>query len=503
MCLRMGLFDGALGEFMLLLSLDKGAKMKNTSTSKASDPQGTASQSTASQSTADQAIASHASASHSIHPTSGEFRKKNRMQHFLASTVGMARFIIECGVREKLLEVASSLTFTTVLAIVPLLAVALSLFTAFPLFGEFSLALQGFLAHHLMPTEISDTIMEHLNAFAAQASHLTAVGGLFLLVTALLLIMTIDSALNDLWHVHKQRPFLQRFLVYWAVISVGPVLMGASLWTTTYLARESMGLVTQMPVVIESAAYLLPFLLTGFGFTVLFLIVPNRSVEWKDAAAGGCLAALLLEVMKRGFAFYIAQFPTYAVIYGAFATVPVFLLWVYLSWLGVLVGALLSANLPAMRSGRWSIVSHASGDFLDALQIISELARVRGSRPAGISSRELASFVDLPQTSLSPILESLSDLGLVTNSYSGWGSERWVLACDLAQTPLSLLFDHMAMDKKLSQLKHQPELSNALSDLIRGVASPTLQEVIEHADTIRDPALQSNRVYCTKALNER
>lgn len=423
----------------------------------------------------------------------GSDRKKNGLKRSLANTMGLVRFVVECGMREKLLEVASSLTFTTVLAIVPLLAVALSLFTAFPLFGEFSLALQAFLAQHLMPTAISDTIMEHLNAFAMQASHLTAVGGLFLLVTALLLIMTIDSALNDLWHVHKQRPFLQRFLVYWAVISVGPILMGASLWTTTYLARESMGLVTQIPDIVESIAYLLPFLLTGFGFTALFLIVPNRSVEWLDAAIGGFLAALLLEIMKRGFAYYIAQFPTYAVIYGAFATVPVFLMWVYLSWLGVLAGALLAANLPAIRSGRWSVVSRPGGDFLDALMIIAELARVRGSRPVGISSRELASRVQLPQTSLSPILESLSDLGLVTSSYSGWGSERWVLACDLATTPLSLLFDHLAMDKKLDEIQHQPQLSRALSDLIRGSDSPTLHDVLNHPHTSVTTALQSDQ----------
>lgn len=420
-------------------------------------------------------------------------RDKNGLQRSLSNTIGLVRFIIECGMREKLLEVASSLTFTTVLAIVPLLAVALSLFTAFPLFGEFSQALQAFLAQHLMPTAISDTIMKHLNAFATQASHLTAIGGLFLLVTALLLIMTIDSALNDLWHVHQQRPFLQRFLVYWAVISVGPVLMGASLWTTTYLARESMGLVTQLPDVMDSIAYLLPFLLTGFGFTVLFLIVPNRSVEWKDAATGGFLAALLLEFMKRGLAYYISQFPTYAVIYGAFATVPVFLMWVYLSWLGVLAGALLAANLPAIRSGRWSIVSRPAGSFVDALQIISELARIRGLKPIGISSRELASRVSLPQTSLSPILESLNELGLITSANAGWGSERWVLACDLASTPLSLLFDHFAMDGKLSLAQHQTHLSRALSDLFRGIDSPTLHDVLNQPHTSTWTALQSSQ----------
>lgn len=419
-------------------------------------------------------------------------KNKHGLRRGLAKSMGLARFVFECSMREKLLEVASSLTFTTVLAVVPLLAVALSLFTAFPLFGEFSQALQGFLAHHLMPTAISDTIMEHLNAFAAQASHLTAIGGLFLLVTALLLIMTIDSALNDLWHVHKQRPFMQRFLVYWAVISVGPILMGASLWTTAYLARESMGLVTQMPALMEGVAYALPFLLTGFGFTVLFLIVPNRSVEWKDAAVGGLLAALLLEIMKRGFAYYIAQFPTYAVIYGAFATVPVFLMWVYLSWLGVLTAALITANLPAIRSGRWSITSTPAGDFLDALYIIEALAFVRGSRPVGITSRELAQRLRLPQTTLSPILESLSDLGLVSSSYTGWGNERWVLACDLTTTPLSLLFDQFALDQKLDQIQQHPALATLLSELIKGAQSPTLQDVVNASDIPSNQDLQSS-----------
>ena len=128
---------------------------------------------------------------------------------------------------------------------------------------------------------------------------------------------------------------------------------------------------------------------------------------------------------------------------------------------------------------------------MDALHILAELARVRGSKPIGVSARELSNRIKLPQTSLSPILESLSELGLVTNSYSGWGSERWVLACDLATTPLALLFDHMAMDKKLHQLQHDPHLRNALSGLIQGVSAPTLQDVLNHSHTISSTALQS------------
>ena len=165
------------------------------------------------------------------------------------------RFTSQRADEEKLLQVASSLTFTTVLAIVPMLAVVLSLFTAFPVFQEFRVALEDFLANSLMPPSVSDNIMEYLNQFARQASRLTAIGGAFLLVTSLLLIMTIDKAFNDIWHVTRQRPLPQRALVYWAVITLGPVVAGASLWATSFVARESMGLVRDVP---RSSAWRFP-----------------------------------------------------------------------------------------------------------------------------------------------------------------------------------------------------------------------------------------------------
>ncbi|NRF37038.1 YihY family inner membrane protein, partial [Bacillus velezensis] len=180
------------------------------------------------------------------------------------------------GAEEKLLQVASSLTFTTVLAIVRMLAVVLSLFTAFPVFQEFRVALEDFLANSLMPPSVSDNIMEYLNQFARQASRLTAIGGAFLLVTSLLLIMTIDTAFNDIWHVTRQRPLPQRALVYWAVITLGPVVAGASLWATSFVARGSLGLVRDVPEIVSMAISFIPLVLTALGFAALFVVVPNR-----------------------------------------------------------------------------------------------------------------------------------------------------------------------------------------------------------------------------------
>lgn len=186
--------------------------------------------------------------------------------------------------------------------------------------------------------------MDYLNQFARQASRLTAIGGGFLLVTSLLLIMTIDKAFNDIWHVTRQRPLPQRALVYWAVITLGPVVAGASLWATSFVARESLGLVRDVPEVVSVAISFIPLVLTGLGFAALFVVVPNRQVLWRDALIGGCVTAVALEVMKSAFAYYLTRFPTYTVIYGAFATLPIFLLWIYLSWLAVLLGATLAAS---------------------------------------------------------------------------------------------------------------------------------------------------------------
>src|SRR5690606_16905992 len=159
-----------------------------------------------------------------------------RLLRFAGNRLGEAR----------LAQAAASLTFTTVLSLVPLLAVVFALFTAFPLFAQFRLALDEFMINSLMPANVADTVMNYLSQFALQASRLSALGGLFLVATAITLIVTIDKTFNDIWRVTRQRPLVQRLLVYWAVLSLGPVVMGASLWTTSFLARESLGMVADI-----------------------------------------------------------------------------------------------------------------------------------------------------------------------------------------------------------------------------------------------------------------
>ncbi|MEN6165806.1 YihY family inner membrane protein [Bordetella pertussis] len=385
----------------------------------------------------------------------------------------VVRFAGQRADEQKLLQVASSLTFTTVLAIVPMLAVVLSLFTAFPVFQEFRVALEDFLANSLMPPSVSDNIMDYLNQFARQATRLTAIGGAFLIVTSLLLIMTIDKTFNDIWQVTRQRPLPQRALVYWAVITLGPVVAGASLWATSFVARESLGLVRDVPEAVSVAISFIPLVLTGLGFAALFVVVPNRRVYWKDALVGGFGTAIVLELMKAGFAYYLTRFPAYTVIYGAFATLPIFLLWIYLSWLAVLFGATVAASAPLIRLGRWEINRHAGAPFIDALGVLRVLHAAQGSRPAGRSANALAKRLRLHHDELNAVLEALEDIGLVART----AEQRWVLTCDPRTTTLEPVFDRFLLDRGQPRLRDEPEIAAVAAGVLGQGPDPTLADL--------------------------
>ncbi|CAB3726555.1 MULTISPECIES: YihY family inner membrane protein [Achromobacter] len=395
----------------------------------------------------------------------------------VARTGRVFRFVLQRANEEKLLQVASSLTFTTVLAIVPMLAVVLSLFTAFPVFQEFRVALEDFLTTSLMPPSVSDNIMDYLNQFAHQASRLTAIGGAFLLVTSLLLIMTIDQAFNDIWRVSRQRPLPQRALVYWAIITLGPVLAGASLWATSFVARESLGLIKDVPEVISVVVSFIPLVLTGLGFAALFVVVPNRDVLWRDALIGGCVTAIVLEIMKSAFAFYLTRFPTYTVIYGAFATLPIFLLWIYLSWLAVLLGATLASSAPLIRLGRWHINRYPGASFVDALDALRALRRAQLSTPGGVAANTLASELRLHQDELNEVLETLSKMGLATRS----PEDNWMLTCDARETSLAPVVDRFLLDRSQSRVRNDPDILRIASSVNSPQTTPTLEELCGEA----------------------
>jgi membrane protein len=247
--------------------------------------------------------------------------------------------------QERLPQVAGSLAFTTVLSVVPLVAVSFSLFTRFPVFARFEAALEQHLLRSLLPDGIARTVLKYLHQFAANAGTLTLAGTAFLLVAAVALLLTVENAFNQMWNVRRNRPLHQRVALYLAVLAVAPPLLGVSLWAMSTVMGASMGLIEALPPTARVALDLLPALLGWVALAWLFHVLPNTKVRRRDAIAGALVATLALELGKRAFARVLLEVPTYRALYGAFAVFPLFLLWIYFSWLVTLAAAMLAANL--------------------------------------------------------------------------------------------------------------------------------------------------------------
>src|SRR5688572_4643431 len=254
----------------------------------------------------------------------------------------LTRSTIRRAVQVRLPQVAASLTLTIALSIAPLVAVSFAVFKHFPIFRPLEMAIEQHLLKNLLPADISRAVLKYLHQFAANASGLTMVGALCVLAAAVMMLVTFEGALNQMWDVKKARPLPRRLGLYLLMLAVGPVLVGASLWATASLLGISMGLMRNLPSPLAIALDFGPVALCSVGLALLFHLLPNAQVRWRHAIVGGLLGGIALELGKRGFAAYLIQGQTYQSLYGTFATLPVFLLWLYFSCLVTLSAALVT-----------------------------------------------------------------------------------------------------------------------------------------------------------------
>jgi membrane protein len=333
------------------------------------------------------------------------------------------------------MQIASSLTFTTLLSLVPLATVALTLISAFPVFREMNEAFEAFVMDNLMP-DSAEAIGNYTEQFRANAAKLTTVGLVFLTATAVMLMVTIERAFNQIWRVTRPRPVLQRAIIYWTLLTIGPVLVGASLSLTSWLISLSLGLVSDIPGAGVVLLKTVPVLLTSGALALLYLTMPNRRIALRDALVGGVLAGLVFEATKRGFAWYVSQFPSYKLVYGAFASVPVFLLWIYVSWLIMVFGAVVVAVLPEWRARSGEGKPAPGADFVDAVRILKvlweaqqkgevvRLARLHASVKAGVER-----------------VEALLETMLAESWVSRALPDGWVLSHDPASITLDQVYN--------------------------------------------------------------
>lgn len=347
---------------------------------------------------------------------------------------------------------ASSLTFTTTMALVPFVTVVLAVFTAFPMFARFQSVLQKWLLESLIPVNIARQVMGYLNQFAGQANKLGGVGLVLLFVTALALILTIDHTLNGIWRVRTRRSLGQRVLVYWGALTLGPLLLGVSLSITSYVISASKGLVGVIPGGVQLLLDVLQFGLVAWGMAALYHFVPNTQVKWAHAWAGGLFVSAGFELAKRLLTLYLSKVPTYSVVYGAFATVPILLIWIYTAWVIVLLGAVIAAYLPSLLSGVQRRAQKHGWQFLLALETLQQLEQKRSAPEKGLSMAQLAAASRVDAIQLEPVLESLLALdwiGLLHETPVG-ETARYVMLANPGNTPLAPLFDALLLPHQAS-----------------------------------------------------
>lgn len=348
---------------------------------------------------------------------------------------------------EKLGLTAGSLTFTTLISLVPLLTVMLAIFTAFPMFSSFQAALEQYFLKSLIPPNIAKPVLASLTQFAAKANKLGAVGLVALGATALALMLTIDRTLNAIWRVQRPRPMAQRVLVYWAALTLGPLLLGGSLTLTSYAVSVGQGLFTKLPGDLAALLGGVDIVLLGLAVAGLFHYVPNTHVRWRHALLGGAFVSIGFALAKSLLAWYVKQVPTYSTLYGAFATVPVFLIWVYLGWVIVLLGAILAANTPGL-TGRLHLRPNTPGQPLAlALEVLGELWRAREGGQRGLSDLGLAGALRVDPLQLSPVVDRLLALDWV-GRLEEEGAQRLTLLCEPPRTPAGPLLSAFLADSQ-------------------------------------------------------
>ncbi len=392
-------------------------------------------------------------------------------------TLGFVRFVARRFAEDRCAQVAASLTFTTLLALVPLITVTVTVFATFPVFSELTTQLKIFMLVNMVPEVAGKIITVYMEQFSAKAAKLTLFGIVGLTITALLLMNTIDRTFNFIWRVRKPRAILQRFLTYWTVLTIGPIILGASLSATYYLVRLSLGYVQHVPLLGQFGLRLVPIVLMSVAFSLLYFTVPNRYVPIRHAFIGGIFAGVIFELMKRVFTLYITSFPAYTLVYGAFAIIPIFLLWLYFSWLVILIGAVIAAALSHWRASTWQKSRRAGWHFEAALRVLQELAVAQTSGHT-VTLAWLRKRVDLGLDEMEEILDRLAMANIARRGErDGWLLSRAPQEISTAEVYRLFVFDagSAAATQSIYQTilgKLDVEQNNVLAPTLADLAAP-------------------------------
>ncbi len=328
---------------------------------------------------------------------------------------------------------AGALSYTTLLALVPLTAAVLGVIAMFPVWQRWGDALTIFLFTNFVPKAAAN-VADTIRALAGNARGLTGFGAAGLVLTALLTMASIEDAFNRIWRVASPRRPIARFLIYWAALTLGPLLSVASLAISSYLFSLPMVAAAEQSGFSKFGLALLPALLESIAFTAAYIAIPNRSVAFRHAFAGGALATTLFEIAKYAIAYYLTR-ASYQQIYGALAVIPIFLLWIWVSWLVVLLGATFAASLSAFRYQPAAMRLPKGYEFYAMLRMLGRFAQARAAG-RGLHTAELHELEPLLTDDLMQrMLTALCEVNVLRRAESG----EWLLARDLGEVDLQEL----------------------------------------------------------------
>jgi membrane protein len=331
-----------------------------------------------------------------------------RLLDIARDTAGFARFVLRRWTEDRCPQIAGNLTYTTLLALVPTFTVAVAMLSSSPFFAAAITQLKAFLLLNLAPAVAAKVITVYMEDFAANAERLTWTGVALVLVVAVMLMLIIDRSLNSIWRVRRRRPYWLLVPGYVALLLVGPLLIGAGMAATTYVVSIPAG---PGPFDMEPVAFrTLSLAFAIVAFFLVYKLLPHRHVPWRHAVVGSVVAAVLFEAAKEVFAVYVKHATTYSLVYGAFAAVPLFLVWLELSWMVVLLGAELTACAGYWQARLWTRVDRPGTRFHEAVGVARELVE---AGPAGMSFERLRRDAVLPAHELEDLLARLCEAGIV------------------------------------------------------------------------------------------
>ncbi|UUX51508.1 YihY family inner membrane protein [Nisaea acidiphila] len=401
------------------------------------------------------------------------------------------------------MQSAAALTYTTLLALVPLLAIAFAIFSAFPAFETARMAIEELIFENLVP-ELAGPVRTHLDSFMRNASDLGAAGTIGLAISAILLLATIESTFNQIWRVERQRPFLIRVLTFWAVLTLGPILAGLTIsstsdafatlrqtWTEAGLDAGSLDLGG------GARDHVIAIVLQSISFMLLFMVVPNRSVSWRNALIGGVLSGAAFEGLKQGFGWYLSAFPTYQNIYGAMAAIPIFLIWVYASWTVILLGAVFAASFPDW----WRSRNLETQQELGSARVLSVALSIlgvlwRAARESG-PVREIVLEDVAPAEAISQVLDRLQGAGFVARTED----DRLLVARDPSSASVYELYLGLGCASELPRIDGEVDTSDPHVHLLRRLAdaeqdalSQRISEVLETLKSSGEISMRSSDI---------